>query len=41
MRRRGRGVLVYISGTTAHIFDPFMGPFVASKAAGEASVLVT
>jgi NAD(P)-dependent dehydrogenase (short-subunit alcohol dehydrogenase family) len=41
MRRRGRGVLVYISGTTAHIFEPFMGPYVASKAAGEASVLVT
>ncbi len=36
MRRQGRGVLVYISSTTAHIFEPFMGPYVASKAAGEA-----
>jgi NAD(P)-dependent dehydrogenase (short-subunit alcohol dehydrogenase family) len=41
MRRRGRGVLVYISSKTAHIFEPFMGPYVASNAAGEASVLVT
>jgi len=41
MRRQGRGVLVYISSTTAHIFEPFMGPYVASKAAGEPSVLVT
>ncbi len=36
MRRQGRGVLVYISSTTARIFEPFMGPYVASKAAGEA-----
>ena len=36
MRRQGRGTLVYISSTTAHIFEPFMGPYVASKAAGEA-----
>jgi len=36
MRRQGRGVLVYISSTTAHIFEPFIGPYVASKAAGEA-----
>jgi len=36
MRRQGRGVLVYISSTTAHIFEPFMGPYVASKVAGEA-----
>ena len=36
MRRQGRGVLVYVSSTTAHIFEPFMGPYVASKAAGEA-----
>ena len=36
MRRQGRGVLVYISSTTAHIFEPFMGPYVASKAAGKA-----
>jgi len=36
MRRQGRGVLIYISSTTAHIFEPFMGPYVASKVAGEA-----
>ncbi len=36
MRRQGRGVLVYVSSTTAHIFEPFIGPYVASKAAGEA-----
>lgn len=36
MRRQGFGVLVYISSTIAHIFEPFMGPYVASKAAGEA-----
>ncbi len=36
MRRQGSGVLVYISSTTAHIFEPFMGPYVASKVAGEA-----
>ena len=36
MRRQKRGVLVYISSTTAHIFEPFIGPYVASKAAGEA-----
>jgi len=36
MRRQGRGVLIYISSTTAHIFEPFIGPYAASKAAGEA-----
>ncbi len=36
MRRRRRGVLVYISSTTARLIEPFMGPYVASKAAGEA-----
>lgn len=36
MRRQGYGVLVYISSTTAHIFEPFMGPYVASKVAPEA-----
>ena len=30
------GVLVYVSSTTARLFEPFMGPYVASKAAGEA-----
>lgn len=36
MRRQGRGVLVYISSTTARLFEPFIAPYVASKAAGEA-----
>ena len=36
MRRQGQGVLVYISSTTAHIFEPFIGPYVASKVAAEA-----
>ena len=36
MRRQGRGVLIYISSTTAHIVEPFLGPYAASKAAGEA-----
>src|SRR5690606_17542915 len=36
MRRQGKGVLVYISSTTAHIFEPFLGPYVASKVAAEA-----
>jgi NAD(P)-dependent dehydrogenase (short-subunit alcohol dehydrogenase family) len=36
MRRQGRGVLVYISSTTARLYEPFIGPYVASKAAGEA-----
>ena len=36
MRRQGRGVLVYISSTTASIHEPFLGPYIASKAAGDA-----
>lgn len=36
MRRRRRGLLVYIGSTTASLFEPFIGPYVASKAAGEA-----
>ncbi len=36
MRRQGRGVLVYIGSTTATICEPFMAPYVASKAAGDA-----
>lgn len=36
MRRRGRGLLVYISSTTARLVQPFMAPYAASKAAGEA-----
>ncbi len=36
MRRQGAGTLVYISSTTAHIVEPFMATYIASKAAGEA-----
>lgn len=36
MRRQGHGLLIYIGSTTANIFEPFMGPYVASKAAGDA-----
>lgn len=41
MRRQGRGTLVYISSTTAHIAEPFLGPYAASKAAGEVLAEVT
>ncbi len=36
MRRQGAGTLVYVSSTTAHIVEPFMATYIASKAAGEA-----
>lgn len=36
MRRQRHGVLAYTSSTTAHIAEPFLGPYAASKAAGEA-----
>jgi len=36
MRRQGNGVLAYTSSTTAHIAEPFLGPYAAAKAAGEA-----
>jgi NAD(P)-dependent dehydrogenase (short-subunit alcohol dehydrogenase family) len=36
MRRQGAGTLVYVSSTTAHLVEPFMATYVASKAAGEA-----
>jgi len=36
MRRQGAGTLVYIGSTTAHIVEPFMATYIASKAAGEA-----
>lgn len=36
MRRQGRGTLVYIGSTTSRIHEPFIGPYVASKAAGDA-----
>ncbi|WP_439575039.1 SDR family oxidoreductase [Phreatobacter sp.] len=35
MRRQGHGTLAYISSTTAHISEPFLGPYAAAKAAGE------
>ncbi len=36
MRRQGSGVLVYIGSTVARLHEPFLGPYAASKAAGEA-----
>ncbi len=36
MRRQGAGTLAYVSSTTAHIVEPFMAAYIASKAAGEA-----
>jgi NAD(P)-dependent dehydrogenase (short-subunit alcohol dehydrogenase family) len=36
MRRQGQGVLVYVGSTTSRIHEPFTGPYIASKAAGEA-----
>lgn len=36
MRRQRQGVLVYVGSTTSRIHEPFIGPYVASKAAGEA-----
>ncbi|MFC8083070.1 SDR family NAD(P)-dependent oxidoreductase [Streptomyces sp. NPDC057340] len=35
MRRQGSGTLAYISSTSAHIAEPFMATYIASKAAGE------
>lgn len=36
MRRQGNGTIVYIGSTTSRIYEPFLGPYVASKAAGDA-----
>ncbi|MCD7111902.1 SDR family oxidoreductase [Rhizobium sp. DKSPLA3] len=36
MRRQKGGVLVYVGSTTSRIDEPFIGPYIASKAAGEA-----
>ena len=36
MRRQGSGTIVYIGSTTSRIHEPFLGPYVASKAAGDA-----
>lgn len=36
MRRQKGGVLVYVGSTTSRVHEPFIGPYIASKAAGEA-----
>lgn len=36
MRRQGGGLLMYVGSTTSRLHEPFIGPYVASKAAGEA-----
>lgn len=36
MRRQGRGLLMYVGSTTARLHEPFLGPYIASKAAGDA-----
>lgn len=36
MRRQGHGLLMYVGSTTARLHEPFMGPYIASKAAGDA-----
>ncbi len=36
MRRQKEGVLVYVGSTTSRIHEPFIGPYIASKAAAEA-----
>ncbi len=35
MRARRRGLIVYTSSSTARMADPFIGPYAASKAAGD------
>lgn len=35
MRRQRSGTLVYVGSTTAHLAEPFLGPYAAAKAAGE------
>ncbi|MBC0856525.1 SDR family NAD(P)-dependent oxidoreductase [Pantoea stewartii] len=35
MRRQGNGLLIYTGSTTTRISEPFIGPYIASKAAGE------
>lgn len=36
MRRQGRGLLKYVGSTTARLHEPFLGPYIASKVAGDA-----
>lgn len=35
MRRQGQGLLVYVGSSSTHMVDPFIGPYAASKAAGD------
>lgn len=35
MRRQGEGLLVYVGSSSSHMVDPFIGPYAASKAAGD------
>ena len=39
MRRQGRGLLVYVGSSSTQVIDPFIGPYAASKAAGEVLAL--
>ncbi|MEU3983721.1 SDR family oxidoreductase [Streptomyces sp. NPDC026672] len=41
MRSRGTGTLVYVGSTTSVLLPPFIGPYVASKAAFDALAQVT
>jgi NAD(P)-dependent dehydrogenase (short-subunit alcohol dehydrogenase family) len=36
MRREGQGLLMYVGSTTTRLHEPFMGPYIASKVAGDA-----
>lgn len=36
MRRQGSGLLMYVSSTTSRLHEPFLGPYIASKVAGDA-----
>ncbi len=35
LRRQGEGLLVYVGSSSSHMVDPFIGPYAASKAAGD------
>ncbi|AHL34707.1 Short chain oxidoreductase [Pseudomonas brassicacearum] len=36
MRRQGQGLLMYVGSTTSRLHEPFLGPYIASKVAGDA-----
>jgi len=36
MRRQGSGLLMYVGSTTSRLHEPFLGPYIASKVAGDA-----